>query len=144
MIGRDRTFKGIDLGLPPIQNADWERAVGTRIAGHTRPVRLERGVLHVVTSSAAWSQELSLLSEKILTRLRKLGVEAESLRFRVGKVEADERMLQRRPPKEAPRDALLEEPLAQALARLDDDELRRALLKAADVALGFDGGKTPR
>jgi hypothetical protein len=87
---------------PPISSRDWEVAVGTRIAARTRPLRLERGVLQVIVSSAAWSQELSLLATSIAEQLRARGIKVDSLRFSVGKLEPDARP-PRRPKKRAPR-----------------------------------------
>jgi predicted nucleic acid-binding Zn ribbon protein len=135
---RNKTMRSAAaVAAPPISARDWELAVGTRIAARARPDRLERGVLHVVTASAAWSQELSLLSAPILERLARLGLEVEALRFRVGAVEASERLVIRRPGKHAPRDARLDEPLAQAIAKVEDDELRVAIARAAKRSLGF-------
>lgn len=115
--------------------------MGTRIATRTRPEKLERGTLWVLTASAAWSQELSLLVDPIKERLAELGIEIKELRFRVGKIDADSRIALRRPPKEAPREVRLEEPLARALANVGDDDLRRAIAGAAKRALGFGPGR---
>jgi len=68
--------------------AGWAEIVGDDIARNSRPVKMfDRAVL-VVTRSSAWSQQLSLLSERILTaihaRLPATGI--ESLRFKVGRI----------------------------------------------------------
>ncbi|NUO49923.1 MAG: DUF721 domain-containing protein [Polyangiaceae bacterium] len=141
MLSRDKTVARLvpeGLGASPIGAKDWETAVGSRIAARTRPERLEQGTLHVVTASAAWSQELSLLVDPIRERLGVLGIQVENLRFRVGKIDMTSRIALRRPVKDAPPDAPLSEPLARALASVEDDELRRSIARAAKKALGFD------
>jgi hypothetical protein len=140
VLSRDKTVRGLiaeGAAASPIGAHDWELAVGTRIATRTRPERLEKGTLYVVTASAAWSQELSLLVDPIKERLHDLGIDIESLRFRVGKIDTTSRIALRRPPKAAPPDARLDEPLARAIAAVADDELRKSIARAAKKALGF-------
>ncbi len=72
------------VDLPPVAPRDWELAVGTKIAYRARPTRLVRGVLYVRTASATWTQELSLLADKIIASLRARGLDVRSLRFQVG------------------------------------------------------------
>jgi predicted nucleic acid-binding Zn ribbon protein len=70
--------------LAAIQAA-WNDAVGDRIAAQARPVAERDGVLTVSCSSAAWAQELDLLAEQLLGRLRETAGEGSaphSLRFR--------------------------------------------------------------
>lgn len=140
VLGRDKTILHVipeGMGASPIGARDWELAVGSRIAARTRPERLERGTLYVVTASAAWSQELALLVDPIKERLQNLGIKVEVLRFRVGPIDRESRIALRRPPKEAPVEARLDEPLAQAIAAVGDDELRKSIATAAKRALGF-------
>ena len=47
----------------------WAIAVGPKINQHTRPLAVERGVLRVATSSAAWAQNLMFERRRILQRL---------------------------------------------------------------------------
>jgi predicted nucleic acid-binding Zn ribbon protein len=139
VLGRDHTFrKLVDTQGSPIGPRDWETAVGSRIAARARPYRLEGGVLSIVAATAAWSQELSLLSDRIIIQLARFGIEVSSLRFKVGKIEAPERPA-RRPPKAAPPLALLPNTLAAEIAKVDDPELRQAIARAARRALGFTG-----
>ncbi|HTJ84806.1 MAG TPA: DUF721 domain-containing protein [Polyangiaceae bacterium] len=135
---RDRMFeKLIDTPRSPISERDWEAAVGSRIAVRTRPFRLEGGVLHVIAATASWSQELSLLSDRIAERLAALGIQVTSLRFKVGKLETPARPL-RRPAKKAPPLAKLPNRLAAEIARVEDPALRQAIGRAAKRALGFN------
>ncbi len=64
----------------------WEEAVGPDLAGHTRPARVERGVMTVETSSPAWSQQLTLLKPGLLEAINKrLGERLiKDLRFHSG------------------------------------------------------------
>jgi Dna[CI] antecedent, DciA len=70
--------------------AVWPEIVGSDVARNSHPVRITADSLHVVTTSSAWSHQLSLLSERIVTavmaRLPASGI--QQLRFRVGKLPA--------------------------------------------------------
>lgn len=70
--------------LAAVQSA-WAAAVGERIAAVARPVSERDGTLTVECSDAVWAQELSLMQESLLERLRvELGDHApEALRFRL-------------------------------------------------------------
>jgi hypothetical protein len=123
--------------LGPIDPGAWESAVGSRIARRTRPLRIERGTLHVLAASAAWVQELSLLSEPIVAELRKRGYTLSSLRFRVGSVDRPVEPRSDGPRKRVPLAAPLDPRLSRALEAVHDDELRAAIERAARMQLGF-------
>ena len=110
--------------------ADWQRAVGERLAQKTYPERSQDGVLTVRVPSSTWAQELSLLSDVVLERLRAAGHRVQKLRFHVAAGKA---------PVEAPvtvvRRAALPTQLAATLARVDDPELRTAIAEAASLSL---------
>jgi predicted nucleic acid-binding Zn ribbon protein len=44
----------------------WEKVVGSEIARHSRPVKLDAGVLTVEAESTAWATQLRLLAAKLL------------------------------------------------------------------------------
>ena len=48
----------------------WEKVVGEDIAKHSRPVKLDTGVLTVEAESTAWATQLRLLAPSILAKLR--------------------------------------------------------------------------
>ena len=48
---------------------NWTHLAGERMALHSRPTRLARGVLTVATDSPAWAAELSVESERLLRRI---------------------------------------------------------------------------
>lgn len=121
----------------PIAYRDWEAAVGSRIAARARPVRLDRGVLVVRTATSTWAQELALLSEPILAQLRARGVQVESLRFRVGHVDAPERPPLRDEVRTSPPEVPLPPDVRAELARVEDPELRDAIAHAAAKNLGW-------
>lgn len=121
----------------PVAARDWEAAVGSRIAMRTMPARLERGVLHVRVASATWAQELSLLSDPIITQLRARGVAVDTLRFRVGKVEVPERIKTREEVRMTPRPVSLPSSLSGQVDRVQDEELREAIRHAAEKNLGW-------
>ena len=97
----------------------WREIVGADVAAHSRPDSLVRGSLLIVTRSNAWSQQLTFLTEQILSAVRdRTGLQLEGLRFRVGRMTAqtapEPRALRARrrtgqpvgPPAETPQDAL--------------------------------------
>ena len=47
----------------------WGRVVGAEIATHSRPVKLEEGVLTVEAESTAWATQLRLLSAALLQKI---------------------------------------------------------------------------
>jgi len=66
--------------------AAWTAIVGARVAQHSAPLGLEKGVLLVGTRSAAWSQQLEFLAPQILARIAESLPQAAvtRLRFRNG------------------------------------------------------------
>src|SRR6188508_207474 len=72
-----------EVDTSPMPFREWEAAVGSRIAARARPLKLERGVLHVRAASSTWAQELSMLGDVITAQLRARGLPVQSLRFRV-------------------------------------------------------------
>jgi len=49
--------------------SDWERLVGEVIASHTRPKRIENGVLVLEVDDPAWASEMEWMSEELLRRI---------------------------------------------------------------------------
>jgi predicted nucleic acid-binding Zn ribbon protein len=62
----------------------WAAAVGERIAAKAQPVSEREGAVIVSCSDSVWAQELDLMQEQLVARLREqLGERApDSLRFR--------------------------------------------------------------
>jgi predicted nucleic acid-binding Zn ribbon protein len=79
----------LDLAAPKTRlaatQAVWAETVGERLAGAAAPVSESRGALLIACSDPVWAQELDLMQEQLLARLReRLGEQApRSLRFRV-------------------------------------------------------------
>jgi len=73
-------------GLAAVQAA-WSTALGERLAAVARPVSERAGTLTVECADGVWAQELDLMQEQLLGRLREeLGERApEALRFRVAR-----------------------------------------------------------
>ena len=73
--------------LAAVQSA-WAEAVGGRVAAVAQPSAERDGTLVVVCSDPVWAQELELMQEQLIQRLRDLlGDDApQNLRFRVGDV----------------------------------------------------------
>jgi predicted nucleic acid-binding Zn ribbon protein len=70
--------------LAAVQTA-WSVAVGEKLAAVAQPAAERGGTVTVECADAVWAQELDLMQETLLERLReKLGDQApEALRFRV-------------------------------------------------------------
>lgn len=69
--------------------AAWAGIVGDDVARAAQPVALSGTALVVVTSSGAWSHQLSFLEREIVRSVAALGVSnVERLRFRVGTIRA--------------------------------------------------------
>jgi predicted nucleic acid-binding Zn ribbon protein len=73
-------------GLAAIQAA-WSSALGERLAEVATPVSERSGTLTVECVDAVWAQELDLMQEQLLRRLREELEERapEALRFRVAR-----------------------------------------------------------
>lgn len=60
----------------------WIEIVGSVVAAQTKPIALQRGVLRVATSSAAWAQNLVFERQRILEKLNaQLGLSLIDIRF---------------------------------------------------------------
>lgn len=70
--------------------AAWPEIVGADIARNSQPIRIDRGTLWIVTTSGAWGQQLTFLTERLLTAIRERTPQTivERLRFKVGKISA--------------------------------------------------------
>jgi predicted nucleic acid-binding Zn ribbon protein len=69
--------------------AAWREAVGEKLAVHTRPGNVRRGVLEVLVSNSSVVQELAFLKAKLVKILTKLVPEQQirDVRFRVGTID---------------------------------------------------------
>ncbi|CAN99182.1 hypothetical protein sce9010 [Sorangium cellulosum So ce56] len=136
-----------EVDTSPMPFREWEAAVGSRIAARARPLKLERGVLHVRAASSMWAQELSLLGDTITAQLRSRGLPVQSLRFRVGKVDPVARPPWREEVRPTPKEAPLPVEVRRELGKVADTELREAIAKAAARNLGWqeaEAGARPR
>ena len=60
----------------------WTEVVGAVVAAHTRPLSIQRDVLRVATSSAAWAQNLTFGRQALLLKLnQKLSTGLVDIRF---------------------------------------------------------------
>lgn len=118
--------------------AGWAEIVGADVAKNSRPTKLAGDALLVTVRSSAWSHQLSLLSETILTAIRARVPSAgvERLRFRVGRIAEAAKVATppKRPPGSPRRVAARPESatLEEAMTRLREDvtAARRAKLAA--------------
>ncbi len=122
---------------PPVPAKLWREAVGPRIADRAQPVWLHEGMLVLRVPSSVWAHELSLLAEEVCARLRQFGIDARSLRFRVGPLPALERPPERRVARTVPTERMIPPELASALQRIDDEGLRSAIERAAGANLAW-------
>jgi predicted nucleic acid-binding Zn ribbon protein len=131
------------LKRAPIAARVWAAAVGARIADRAKPVILERGVLTVRVATSVWANELSLLQESLIARLRNAGVEVKELRFRVGEIEPPARPPERRGSRAVPPPAPLPRDLAVLLSRIEDKDLKEAIALAARANLAWQENNDP-
>jgi predicted nucleic acid-binding Zn ribbon protein len=126
----------------------WPDAVGEAIARNAWPARVARdGTLHVAASSSAWAFELGLLAEDIRGRLAAaLGDDAPtSLRFAPGRLPEAPSAAPERESAEAPRPSAEDRRRAENLAaRIDDENLRKVVAKAAAASLARAAGRPGR
>jgi hypothetical protein len=123
----------------------WPDAVGDSIARNAWPARVARdGTLHVATSSAAWAFELGLLAADIRERLAAIvGTDApKSLRFAPGKLPAASPEPAEQQQTRAPRPSAEHRREAERLAaRIEDENLRKVVAKAAAASLANAAGR---
>jgi predicted nucleic acid-binding Zn ribbon protein len=83
-VARDRAAP--KTGLAAVQAA-WSEALGERLAAVASPVSERSGTLTIECSDGVWAQELDLMQDQLLVRLREaLGERApEALKFRVAR-----------------------------------------------------------
>jgi hypothetical protein len=116
-----------------IDRDTWRRLLGDRIARRTEPGPLSGGVLTIYVASAPWAQELSLLTNELLARLKPLKLQIASVRFRVRQqIQGSAALAKRRP---AARVALPRD-LKARVDSVEDPELRQIIADAAELWLG--------
>jgi hypothetical protein len=119
-----------------IDREQWRQIVGERIFARTEPGAKRGRELTVHVASASWAQELSLLVNEIVARLKAAGIHVDTVRFRVKEIAAEPRDPAARKP--SYRKAALPSTLTDQLERIDDSELREAISEAAALWLALD------
>jgi predicted nucleic acid-binding Zn ribbon protein len=62
----------------------WDEAVGSQVAQHVRPLKLDRGVLTVEVDDPAWATQVKFLTPTIISRLAEVaGASVERVSVRV-------------------------------------------------------------
>jgi hypothetical protein len=116
-----------------IDRDTWRRLLGDRIARRTEPGGLYGGVLTIYVASAPWAQELSLLTNELLERLKPLKLAIGSVRFRVRQqIQGPAAAQKRRPAARAP----MPRELKERVDSIEDPELRQVIADAAELWLG--------
>lgn len=79
-----RDLAAPQTGLATVQGA-WDEAVGPQLAAVASPVSERAGTLTIEVSDSVWAQELDLMQDALLARLREaLGESApQALKFRL-------------------------------------------------------------
>lgn len=119
-----------------IDREQWRRIVGERIAARTEPGPKRGRELTVYAASASWAQELSLLVNEIVARIKAAGFGVDTVRFAVRELKA--RTRDAAAPKPAARKVTLPSALHQQLSGIADTELRDAIAEAASLWLARD------
>ena len=123
-----------------IDREQWRRIVGERIAARTEPGAKRGRELTVNVASASWAQELSLLMNEIVVRIRAAGFGVDTIRFRVKEIAPPVRDAAALKP--TYRKAELPNTLTQKLDGIEDSELRDAIGEAAALWLALDEAPT--
>ena len=107
---------------------EWERAVGPRIARHSRPAYVRGGRLTIIVDSPAWSQQLSLLRPELLRRISAVAGEGviEDIFLTSGTVEPPPPAEEHQAPAVPPEDPELLAAIDRESSRIKDDSLRKA------------------
>jgi Dna[CI] antecedent, DciA len=117
----------------------WMSAMSPRVLKNARPIRLQRGTLTVHAINGAWASSLQLESESLLVALKRKvpGVAVNKLFIRVGPLPNVTAPLRAEPEPEPPLPIdQLPEDLARELARVHNDDVRRAIARAAAAGMG--------
>lgn len=123
--------------------ANWSHLAGERLALHSKPTRLARGVLTVAADSPAWAAELSVESERLLRRIvaivgqgtvKKVKVQSRGKREKGAGFEAPGAG-------ERPEEARIEGKIGEDIMALEDTEMRLALAKLARAIKPGNQGK---
>jgi hypothetical protein len=130
-------------GRPAVRERVWRDAVGGRIADRARPVELSRGTLWVRVATSVWANELSLLSDQLLQRLRERGVQVYHLRFKVGPIEQHSAPADTRRRRTVRTEVALPPELEEMLGAIDDGELREGIADAARANLAWQENLGP-
>lgn len=118
--------------------AAWERGLPPRIVRASSPVMLRRDVLHVHTTTSAWSQEIVLMQSEILARLKFLlpDLTITSIKARVGAFPKRAPVREKPQPKFVPlAESELPSSVKARLHGIHDERLREAISAAARMSL---------
>lgn len=58
----------------------WSQVVGEAVAPHTRPVRLQDGILYVAASSSVWAQNLQYQRRLLIDKITEIWIGGEAIR----------------------------------------------------------------
>src|ERR1700690_606300 len=122
---------------PPVPPKVWRDAVGPRIAERACPVWLHGGMLVLRVPRSVGAHELSLLAQEVCAPLRQYGIDAHTLRSRVGPLPSLERPPERRVARSVPTERSVPPELARVLSGVEDEGLRAAIGRAAAANLAW-------
>lgn len=112
----------------------WNRAVGESIAANAKPIFIKDGVMTVETRNHAWSQELSLISGKILDAINEaIGKKVISaLRFQLAEGEFTPLVSEEEEPRKSSLgqeelDPEIEQEIDSMLSSIEDADYKEAL-----------------
>jgi hypothetical protein len=128
---------------PAVRERVWRDAVGGRIADRARPVEISHGTLWVRVATSVWANELSLLHDQLVQRLRERGVSVHRLRFKVGPIDPHGSPAEPRRNRTVRPSVTLPRELEAAIGRIDDDELREGIAGAARANLAWQEDHLP-
>lgn len=105
----------------------WPEIAGEVLAAHTEPVNLKGKTLHVLCDSPAWVQQMGILSDTLIPRIKKLGkITVDQVDGRFG---MPYKLESRPKPIRSPINADID---PAAVARIKDDKVKQILFDLLD------------
>ncbi len=107
----------------------WDQAVGSAIAGRTRPLRLVGGVLTVVVASGPWMQQLSFMKTELRDRINTILADdrVKDIVLKAGRIQQDTGIAETSRPAPKPLSSQQQAQIARQVSDLEDTELRQSL-----------------
>lgn len=107
---------------------NWRHIAGERLGAHSVPSKLSRGVLFIKAETPSWASEVSMATDRILTKIENFGGRGYVLRIKVRAEKQAGRDLAERRERDRRDSKATEEPLENSsLEGIEDEGLRQSI-----------------